>query len=615
MAENEGKTRGSLLAAVQSASTAVGSALTGGTMAMSGAGGGESQSVPLLEDLRSIGKENEKNTESMLNVFRDMFAWDKEKFARMRDQSREMRKEKLEGQIASNQEGGPGLPDFTGGFGASALAGITALVFFAKELGANTDILKLPQQLKSIKAMSNFAVGVGKIGTLGFGPQIIDGVKDTVKLFGTNVSTAFKNNIGTPILDKFKTWKTDFIKKTPFAGITSTFDEAIKGMKTFFDKPIFKTMAKSFDEAGKTIKATIGSVVAVFSGGAGGPAGAGGTPGLFSADGPLKSIIKPLQGIGKLIGKLFLPLTVILGIFDGYTGFMEEYEKDQSVLDGIKGAVVGIVDGFIGSFVRLATSAIAAGLEFLGLDALATTIDEFGTDITAKFSTAVGGLVDFVTGIFSLDLERITKGLGNLVGGTADFMFRTVTIPVDMAIAFVQDLFNLGDPENPFSIYDFFLGDDGVVPKAVDWFKGLFTFDFGSIKEKIFDMGKTFKAIVAASAAAVKAGFPGGESPSEAYKRVFEEMTKTDNAVEPQIKGDDIVKSTVTNVQGDTTETTYKTETISNAGDTTSGDVITYVDNSNKQVQNQNATKNETYTGSLYTGSDPYFDREAYGGA
>ena len=101
MAENEGKTRGSLLAAVQSASTAVGSALTGGTMAMSGAGGGESQSVPLLEDLRSIGKENEKNTESMLNVFRDMFAWDKEKFARMRDQSREMRKEKFSAQQAA----------------------------------------------------------------------------------------------------------------------------------------------------------------------------------------------------------------------------------------------------------------------------------------------------------------------------------------------------------------------------------------------------------------------------------------------------------------------------------------------------------------------------------
>mgnify|MGYP006181852335 CR=1 FL=1 len=79
-------------------------------------------------------------------------------------------------------------------------------------------------------------------------------------------------------------------------------------------------------------------------------------------------------------------------------------------------------------------------------------------------------------------------------------------------------------------------------------------------------MGKTFKAIIAASAAAVKAGFPGGESPGEAYKRVFDAMTKSDNAVQPTILGDDIVKSTVTNVEGNTTETTYKTDTINNFG-------------------------------------------------
>ena len=407
-----------------------------------------------------------------------------------------------------------------------------------------------------------------------------------------------------------------FIKKTPFAGITSTFDEAIKGMKTFFDKPIFKTMSKSFDEAGKTIKATVGSVVAVFKGGGGGPAGAGGGQGLFAADGPLGKILKPIKSIGKLIGKLFLPLTVILGIFDGYTGFMEEYEKEQSFADGIRGAVVGIVDGFIGSFVRLATGAIAAGLEFLGLENLATIISDFGTDITASFSTAVGGLVDFVTGIFTLDLERITGGLKNLVGGTADFLFTLVTTPIDAAIAFVQDLFNLGDPENPFTIRGFLFGEDGIVTRAINFFKGLFTFDFGTIKEKLFNMGKMFKAIVAASAAAVKAGFPGGESPSEAYKRVFDAMTKSDTEVAPQdVKGDDIVKSTVTNVEGDTTETTYKTEQLNNYGNNGQGGDVTYIDNSTKQNNNTSNNSNETYTGSLTTGSDPYYDREAWGGA
>ena len=626
MADNTGKTKGSIISAIQSAQTAVGSALKGGQMAMAGGDGGASQSIPLLEDLRQIGRENEKNTESMLNVFKDMFAWDKEKFARMRDQSREKRGEKLDAKIASNQEGGSGLPDFTGGFSAAALAGITSLVYFAKELGANTDILKLPQQLKSIKAMAGFAKGIGTIGTLGFGPQIIDGVADAVKTFGSGVTEKFKLNIATPILDKFKTWKADFVKKTPFAGITTTFDEAIKSVKLFFDKPIFKTMKGSLDEAAKTIKATMGSVIAVFKGGGGGPAGSGGTPGLFADDGPLKNLIKPLKAIGRLVGKLFLPLTVILGIFDGYTGYMEEYEKDQSVLDGIKGAVKGIVDGFIGSFVRLATGAIAAGLEFLGLDALATTIDEFGVDITEKFSTAVGGLVDFVTGIFSLDLERITKGLKNLVGGTADFLFTLVTTPVDVAIGFVQDIFNLGDPDNPFTIRGFLFGDEatgekGVINKAVDFVKDLFNMDglkekFDNIKASVLNFGLRAKAVVAASAAFVKAGFPGGESPTEAYKRVFDEVMASGqaNANDKTESGEDIAKTSVTNVEGDTTETTYKTETINRYGKKGESNVV-YIDNSSNQNSQTTNQKNETYTGSLTTGSDSYFDREAYGGA
>ena len=60
------------------------------------------------------------------------------------------------------------------------------------------------------------------------------------------------------------------------------------------------------------------------------------------------SVLKPIQAIGRTIGKLFLPLTIILGIFDGVSGFMKEYENTGSIVDGIRGAVVGIIDGFIG---------------------------------------------------------------------------------------------------------------------------------------------------------------------------------------------------------------------------------------------------------------------------
>ena len=67
MAENTGKTTGSMIAAIQSAQKAVGSAITGGAAATVGADNG---SLSVLEDLRSIGKENEKNTQSLLDTMR-----------------------------------------------------------------------------------------------------------------------------------------------------------------------------------------------------------------------------------------------------------------------------------------------------------------------------------------------------------------------------------------------------------------------------------------------------------------------------------------------------------------------------------------------------------------
>ena len=71
--------RDSIVGAVQSGQMAVGSALTGGGAAIADSGSG---AVPLLEDLRSISRENEGNTERLTNVLRDMFAFDKTRFQR-----------------------------------------------------------------------------------------------------------------------------------------------------------------------------------------------------------------------------------------------------------------------------------------------------------------------------------------------------------------------------------------------------------------------------------------------------------------------------------------------------------------------------------------------------
>ena len=208
MAENTGKTTGSMIAAIQSAQKAVGSAITGGAAATVGADNG---SLSVLEDLRSIGKENEKNTQSLLDTMRQMFAFDKDAFRRERDQARELAKEK--NLAASNSSVAlPTKSEATGDFGVKGIAAIGALALFAKSIGVE-DVLRLPQQIKSIRSMATFAKGVGTIATLGFGPTIVSNMRAAIKsislnpkeikLLNTNLSGGVKNFF-TPIINIFE---------------------------------------------------------------------------------------------------------------------------------------------------------------------------------------------------------------------------------------------------------------------------------------------------------------------------------------------------------------------------------------------------------------------------
>ena len=598
--------RDSIVGAIQSGQMAVGSALAGGGTAVMESGSG---AVPLLEDLRRITRENEGNTERLTNVLKQMFAFDKSRFQRERDQQREADKERI--QAPSDGAGGGGgltKDEITGGFGAAALAGIAALAFFAKDLGMNTDILKLPQQLKSIRAMSTFAKGIGTIGTLGFGPRIVKDIQLVLNQFGGNVKNLVKTNIGAPLLGKFDEFK-KFFQGNPLGGIIKSFQSSvITPVKNFFSVGRGGALAgllPVFDDAKLALQGVVKPIKGFFTS----LTGAGG---LFNAvDGPIATILKPIQAIGNTIGKLFLPLTIILGIFDGISGFTKEYENTGKIVDGVRGAVVGIVDGFIGTFVRLITDLVGMALSFLGLDNLGKFITEFGEKITGFFGDAIGGIVDVITGIFTLDFDRILKGFGNLFSSTGSFFLTVLTAPIDMAVNFIKDIFGFGDPEKPFSLLDFFFGEEGPIMTAYNYIKDLFTIDFSAIKQKLFDMGTLLKGLGAGGVAAAKAILPGGESPGEAFKRVFDSYTKGNEISTDVESGTEIAKITSEDVRGNVTEQTYKTNTINNAGNNSAVTIINN-DQSTKQVANSNLVKSETYTGSLNVSIDPYFDRHIY---
>ena len=198
------------------------------------------------------------------------------------------------------------------------------------------------------------------------------------------------------------------------------------------------------------------------------------------------------------------------------------------------------------------------------------------------------------------------------MAGLGNFLFDIVSFPINSAVNFVKDLFGFGNPDEPFNLKDFFFGEEGPIMSAYNYIKDLFSIDFGSIKQKLFDMGTILKGLGAGGIAAAKAILPGGESPAEAFRRVFDSYTKG-NEVEPEpLEGDSqLAKTTATDIEGNTTETVYKTDTINNAGDNANTNV-TYVDNSNKMATNNAFAKSETYSGPLFTSSDPFFDRYSY---
>ena len=74
--------------------------------------------------------------------------------------------------------------------------------------------------------------------------------------------------------------------------------------------------------------------------------------------------------------------------------------------------------------------------------------------ITGFFGDAIASIVDIITGIFTLDFDRILGGL--VIYFQARSFFLTVLTPIDMAVNFIKDIFGFGDPDKPFSLLDFF---------------------------------------------------------------------------------------------------------------------------------------------------------------
>jgi len=613
MAEN-GKTRGSMMAAIQSAQMAVGSALKGSAAAVSSPA--DMEQTGILESVKETGKDTYKAIVGMATTLAETLAWDKEKFRREMDAAREREKE-LQKASETATIPMPTKEQATGGFTKGVGALLLGLVGLAKAFNVD-EILRLPQQLKSIGVMARFFRGVMRLATFGFGPAVLRGIRSFLRSFDLKALRGKMLKIFDPAIKRIDDFKRGITGKGgPITRIIDSVTDFFRSIRTNITRitSFFRTnkaigfITKAVSDAFKVITRTIRPIINTVKG-------------LFSGAGLgiLDKILGPLKTVFRTIGKIFLPITLILGVIDGVQGFMKEFGETGSILDGIRGAVVGIVDGFIGGLVRLIGSAVEWILGFFGLDNLGKSINEKINQLMDSFLSIIGGITDLISGLFSFDGERIMKGLGAIFSGVGGFFANILSLPIDLAVNFIKDLFGFGDPDKPFSLKSFFFGGDGepgIIGKIWNWFKGLFTFDFSGIKSQFSGIWSIMKGLAAGGWAAVKAMLPGGESPGEAFNRVFSEYVdsgtlaaaagmNTSGGSEPEI-----TRVTTENTAGDIVTTTTKTNTINQGANNTGGTTI--ITGPATTVNNQQSTSANTINAvNLDTSVDRQYERDAW---
>ena len=233
----------------------------------------------------------------------------------------------------------------------------------------------------------------------------------------------------------------------------------------------------------------------------------------------LKGIIAPILKLGKQIYEFLGPkgsLILGLGLIAAFTfpkTFFTILKVAFKVLKFIPTIISALSTGFSAVIVPLLpVIAIVAGIAAViyslkkGFDAFKESLDAGDSMIDAIIS----GVSTALATLISLPATLFTKLVGFVAGLLGFDNIKDKLMNIDFVGAVTDSL-------------------KFMFTKAKDFVMSIFDIDFAGMFGKVLDIGKMIigriKAIGAAGFAAVKAAFPGGESPMEAFKRVYQERT------------------------------------------------------------------------------------------
>jgi hypothetical protein len=274
----------------------------------------------------------------------------------------------------------------------------------------------------------------------GGGGRFVKGLRDTFKLTFTGAAKIFDD-----LIQPFKTLMSGEgvvgqritklfnsivdIFKFPFEGVI---DNVVKPFRAVFaasEGPsilsrIIGAITRPFTAAIDFIQALIKPIQTFFS--AEGPIAKafGVIKQAFSIFNEGSALMKGLAGIGRVIGRLFFPITLIMTAYDTIKGALAGFE-DDGILGAIQGAITGLLNSVIGMPLDLLKDVIGWILGKFGLDNAKEALASFSfSDLIAKLidgffdglKMVINGIIEAIATVVAA-LPLVPDSVGDKIRG------------------------------------------------------------------------------------------------------------------------------------------------------------------------------------------------------
>ena len=191
------------------------------------------------------------------------------------------------------------------------------------------------------------------------------------------------------------------------------------------------------------------------------------------------------KAFGATLGKLFLPLTILMGVWDLVTGFIDGFSNTEGdmfnkIVGGLTGGIGKVAKTLIGIPLDLLKSAVKWLGEKMGFDMkfldsfkfediIGDIFDGFKDMIISIKDDVVNGLKGIFKGFTKLFSGDVKGGLGDIVGSIKDILLA----PINGFVKMIEKIFDF-DMKSiitsilPKKLIDIVgLGDDKKSPEAV----------------------------------------------------------------------------------------------------------------------------------------------------